>query len=134
MVGATDELKSKLSVLREQIAAEKSAVDELTKDLRRFTVYKKNLSHRSELLEKIADIHRQINSIEASRAETADTKPSSKLSGDALEKQLEEVQLQLGRRKRISKRMIDEICEQSGISQSDLIGDLGLELCESRGC
>lgn len=131
---ATDDLKKRLQDCRELVASRRTRVDDLSRTLRRYTVFEQETRKRSEILKLIAEIHRQIDYIETSRSETSQTKSDNtvKVSGDVLERQLSEVQSILDKRKRIVKRMIDEICEQSGMSRSELIGDLGLEL--SRGC
>lgn len=129
----SERLKSELTALRESLNEQRGHSDELSKVVRKYTTFERDSSRRIDLLKTIGEIHQQISSIESSRPDRGSAIDSqSNVSGEALEKELAVVQILLDKRRRITKRMIGDICEQSGMSRSDLIGDLGLEV--TRGC
>jgi hypothetical protein len=103
----------------------------MSKELKKYTTFEKTATKRSECLNRIADFHRQINTIESTRLESGASAAVSVRSSDVLEKELESLQFILGKRRKIGKQMLSEICEQAGMSRSELIGELGLEISES---
>ena len=128
----TEALKLNLDGLRSQIAGLRSTNDDLPRGLSTIRSFTKAQKSKQDMLQSIEDLKNQISALKSARATNCEGGTADPgLSGDALEAEQRLVESELEKRRRITMRMIGEICEQMNMSKSDLVGDLGLDMCES---
>jgi hypothetical protein len=125
-------LKVKLDGLRYQVSVLRSTNDDLLRGLSTIRSFTQAQKSKQDMVQLIDDLKNQISTLKAARsAHPGDKIVDPGLSGDALETEQRLVDSELEKRRRITMRMIGEICEQMNLSKSDLVGDLGLDMCES---
>ena len=95
-----------------------------------FIEYRQVCAAKAKLVASIAEIHRQILTLEGARSEPV--QPERGRSDD-IEEQLTLYQAECERRRKIAKEMIGQVSEACGVSRSELVGDLGLEMDLPRG-
>jgi hypothetical protein len=125
-------LKVKLDGLRYQVSVLRSTNDDLLRGLSTIRSFTQAQKSKQDMVQLIDDLKNQISTLKAARsAHPGDKIVDPCLSGDALETEQRLVYSELEKRRRITMRMIGEICEQMNLSKTDLVGDLGLDMCES---
>ena len=129
---AVDELKSQLKASNQALVVTRRALDDLSTQCSMIMQYQEATKSRANTIAKLADLHRQINSIESSRSDATET-DAFKVSGDELHAKIDQLVSELNKRRRIGKEMISQISDQCDMSRAALIGDLGLEMTCPRG-
>jgi hypothetical protein len=117
-------LKQSLEELNQELNLCRNVLHEEMETHAIYSGYKLARVSKSEAISRITSLQQQILSIKSNRG---DAEVSIADVGE-IQCQIDSTILEIEKRKRIAKEMLDQISEQSGMSRSDLIGDLGLEM------
>jgi septal ring factor EnvC (AmiA/AmiB activator) len=138
-------VESDLSKVREstaitltRISQTSAEIDQIQSHIARHTQHRGVFELRNRLQDQLRSLRDQINTINTSRSRNPNKtkQPRSNVSGDDLQRYLDESQEQSKRRKRMGLDLLHYVSEACGCSRADIIDELGLETddnCPHRG-
>ena len=123
-------LKGSVEEKKEELRSLRCSFDSLSIKLSFLESHAGACDREKILIDRLAELHQQINTIEAECGSSKRKQTELSDCPEELESRIESLSCLASKRRKIANIMMGEICEQGGFSRNQLAGDLGLEILD----